>query len=394
MKNLYQHLALKNTPVCASALHGGNIYEVKQRPVLDFSANINPLGIPPRIKKLLSRQLKDLIHYPDPKAHRLVTALARYWKVNPVRELRSFTPLEMAPRNAGFLTGLKSAAFSNGVKEENVLVGNGSTELIYLILNAFRPDKVILPVPSFTEYERAARVSGSQVRFIQMLESEGFCLNFERINNCDMFFICNPNNPTGNLIVSNRADIRNIPVKRIVIDEAFMDFVPDERKRTFIPEAVCSKKIIVLRTLTKFFALPGLRIGYLIAHRDIIRILKKYQMPWSVNVLAQAAAQQCLNEKAFILRSKQLIAKERAFLYQRLDRIKGLKPYPSAANFLLVKIKDKRHTSARLKEQMLKKGILIRDCADFRALDKQFLRVAVRAHQENMQLARALEECV
>ncbi|MBN1363268.1 MAG: threonine-phosphate decarboxylase [Syntrophaceae bacterium] len=346
MENLYQH--------------GGNIYEVKQRLALDFSANINSLGIPPRIKKLLSNQLKDLIHYPDPEAHRLVAALARYWKV----------------------------------KEENVLVGNGSTELIYLILNAFRPDKVTLPVPSFTEYERAARISGSQVRFIHMLEGESFSLNFDHINNCDMLFICNPNNPTGNLIVSNRADIKNIPAKRIVIDEAFMDFVPDEKRYTLIPEAVRSKKIIVLRTLTKFFALPGLRVGYLIAHHNIIRMLKEYQMPWSVNLLAQVAAEQCLGEEAFIQRSKQLVEKERSFLYERLDRIKELKPYLSMANFLLVKIKNKGLASSCLKERLLKRGILIRDCANFRGLNKQFIRVVVRTHQENNQLAQILEECV
>ncbi|MFH1507555.1 MAG: threonine-phosphate decarboxylase CobD [Candidatus Omnitrophota bacterium] len=349
MKNLYQH--------------GGNIYEIKQNrktPILDFSANINPLGIPPRIKKLLNRQLKDLVHYPDPRAYHLVAALARYWKV----------------------------------KEENVLVGNGSTELIYLILNAFRPNKVILPVPSFTEYERAARTSGSQVRFIHMLEGEGFSLNFQHINNCDMLFICNPNNPTGNLIVSNRADIKNIPAKRIVIDEAFMDFVPNEKIHTFNLEAVRSKKIIVLRTLTKFFALPGLRVGYLIAHRDIIRILKEYLMPWSVNLLAQVAAEQCLREGVFIEHSKQLIAKERAFLYERLSRIRGLKPYPSAANFLLVKIKDKCFTSSWLKERLLKNGILIRDCANFRGLRKKFIRLAVRTDKENIRLLQALEECV
>lgn len=348
MENLYQH--------------GGNIYEIKRREwasVLDFSANINPLGIPSRINKLLNKQLKDLVHYPDTKARHLTATLARYWKI----------------------------------KEENVLVGNGSTELIYLILNAFRPDKVILPVPSFTEYERAAKISGSQVRFIPMLEGEGFSLNFDHINNCDMLFMCNPNNPTGNLIVSNHADIKNIPAKRIVIDEAFMDFVPDEKIHTFIPEAIRSKKIIVLRTLTKFFALPGLRVGYLIAHRDIIQILKEHQMPWSVNVLAQAAAQQCLSEDAFMQRSKQVITKERAFLYEQLSRIKGFKPYPSVVNFLLVKIEGRRITSACFKERLLKKGILIRDCANFRGLDKQFIRVAVRTHKENMQLVQAFRAC-
>jgi threonine-phosphate decarboxylase len=349
MENLYQH--------------GGNIYETKQKKqasVLDFSANINPLGIPPRIKKLLSRQLKDLVHYPDTKAHCLVAALARYWKV----------------------------------REENVLVGNGSTELIYLILNAFRPDKVILPVPSFTEYERAARISGSQIRFIHILEGESFSLNFDRINNCDMLFLCNPNNPTGNLMINSRVDIAGISAKRIVIDEAFMDFVPEEKAHTFIPLAAASKKFIVLRTLTKLFALPGLRVGYLIARRDVIRSLKEYQMPWSVNVLAQIAAEQCLSEDAFIQRSKQLIEKERAFLYEQLKRIRELKPCPSVANFLLVKIKDKRLISSSLKKGLLKKNILIRDCANFRGLDERFIRVAVRTHKENICLVRALKKCI
>jgi len=170
-----------------------------------------------------------------------------------------------------------------------------------------------------------------------------------------------------------------------------MDFVPDEKMHTLIPGATHSKKIIVLRTLTKFFALPGLRLGYLIAHRDIIRVLKDYQMPWSVNILAQVAAEQCLSEGAFIKHSKQLIANERAFLYERLGLIKGLKPYPSVANFILVKLKDRYLTSACVKERLLKKGILIRDCANFRGLGKQFIRVAVRTHKENMRLLQTLE---
>ncbi len=344
MENLYQH--------------GGNIYEVKQRSVLDFSANINPLGIPPRVKKLLSKQLKDLIHYPDPEAHRLVAALVRYWKV----------------------------------KEENVLVGNGSTELIYLILNAFQPDKVILPAPSFAEYERAARISGSRIRFIYMLEGEGFCLNFSHVDNCDMLFMCNPNNPTGNLIVNNRADIKNIPVKRIVIDEAFMDFVPDEKRYTFILEAVRSKKIIVLRTLTKFFALPGLRVGYLIAHRDIIRFLKEYQIPWSVNVLAQEVAGAVLHDKQYIDKTRFLIEKEREFLFRGLSAINGLLPYPSVANFILVKIKDSLMSAAKLRQNLIHKGILIRDCANFRGLNNKYFRIAVRLRADNLRLLEVLEK--
>jgi threonine-phosphate decarboxylase len=343
--------------------HGGNIYEIKRRyhkDVIDFSANINPLGIPLQIKKLLRQETSGLSHYPDPESHNLRSAVARYWNVS----------------------------------EENVLAGNGSTELIYLILNAFQPPVLTLPAPSFSEYERAARILKKKVRFIPLSADKDFSLNTRQIKDCGMLFLCNPNNPTGNLVVENCADIENIPAKRIVIDEAFLDFVQDEKERTFIPEAVRSKRIIVLRTMTKLFALPGVRVGYVIAHKDIIRILKRYQIPWSVNVLAQRAAEYALSEDAFMQRSKQLIEKERFFLYEALSRIKGFKPYPSVANFILVKIEDRHITSMRLKEKLIKKGILIRDCANFRGLNERFVRAAVRTHKENRRLIRALEECV
>jgi threonine-phosphate decarboxylase len=341
--------------------HGGNVYEAKgnhKGPVLDFSANINPLGIPRRIRELLSSQVKKLIHYPDPQVRRFRAAIARYWDVG----------------------------------EENVLTGNGSTELIYLILNTFRPAKVTLVVPSFTEYERAARLSGSKINFIHLLKDKGFRLDISGVKSCDMTVLCNPNNPTGNLLIENRAGFENISSRHIVIDEAFMDFMHNESSYNFIREAVRSKKIIVLRTLTKIFALPGLRAGYVISHRDNIRILTQYQPPWSVNVLAQVAGEYLFGEEAFMQRSRRFIERERNYLYEALARIKGLKPYPSVANFLLVKIMSKQATSARLKERLLKKGILIRDCANFRGLNEYFLRVAVRSRKENIRLIQALRE--
>ncbi|MFH1077105.1 MAG: threonine-phosphate decarboxylase CobD [Pseudomonadota bacterium] len=343
--------------------HGGNIYEISsryRRDIIDFSANINPWGIPFLTRRLLRQKLNALVHYPDPDSQSLKAVIADYWKI----------------------------------KEENILVGNGSTELIYLIFNAFRPAVVALPVPSFTEYERAAMLVKSKISFVRLYAEEEFCLDCSRIDNSDMVFLCNPNNPTGNLLIKNCADIKSILAKRIVIDEAFMDFVRNEDEYTFVTEAIRSKGVIVVRTFTKFFALPGLRAGYIIAHKDTICGLKKYQMPWTVNVLAQAASQRALSENAFIQRSKEFIAKESSFLYKRLGRIKGLKPYPSAANFLLVKIEHKHITSSCLKERLLKKGFFVRDCANFRGLDKQFIRVAVRTRKENMQLAQALEECV
>ncbi|MCM8823322.1 MAG: threonine-phosphate decarboxylase CobD [Candidatus Omnitrophica bacterium] len=349
MRNLYEH--------------GGNIYDIeprKQKFILDFSANINPLRIPLTVKKSLHRYLNDLVFYPDPKSRLLITTISDYWKI----------------------------------KEENLLVGNGSTELIYLVLNAFRDSKVTIVVPSFTEYERAGKISNCKLEFVFLKENKNFCFNPSDIKKTDILLICNPNNPTGNFIVNSWQKLLDIPAGKIFIDEAFMDFIPDEKKYTFIPLAVSSKKFIVFRTFTKFFALAGLRIGYLIAHKDIVRILKKYQIPWNVNILAQRVAAQCLKETLFIKLSKQLIEKERKFLYQRLCQIKGLKPYSSVTNFLLVKITKKHLSSSVLKKKLLEKGILIRDCANFRGLDNSFIRVAVRKHKENLKLIRALEGCI
>ena len=176
------------------------------------------------------------------------------------------------------------------------------------------------------------------------------------------------------------------------MDESFMDFLPDERKYTLIKEAQKSKKIIVLRTLTKFFALAGLRVGYLAAHKSNIDFLKKYQAPWSVNVLAQKAGERVLSDKAYIDKTKKFMDEEREYLYTRISNIRGLSPFISTANYILMKIEDEELTSFTLKGRLLKKGILIRDCSNFRGLDRRFIRVAVRSRRENLKLVKTLEK--
>lgn len=342
--------------------HGGNIYAVKRRfkkEVIDFSANINPLGLPSQIKKIIYKNFASILHYPDPEAN-IIRKLAQYW----------------------------------GVKEKNILLGNGSTELIYLIASCFMPKTTLIPVPTFSEYERAARNIRSKIKFVNLDEKEDFRLNPNRLSDSDILFLSNPNNPTGNLIFTDSRMLEELPYKLIVIDEAFMDFLPDEKKYTLIWKAAKSKRIIVLRTFTKFFALPGLRIGYLVAHRDIIKALKKYQMPWSVNVFALKAAECLLVDKSYINNTRQFIEKEKRFLFKAIAEIGGLKPYPSVTNFLLIKIEDKNLSSSFLTKRLIQKGILIRDCANFRGLSNKFVRVAVRTHRENLKLIGALKKII
>lgn len=339
--------------------HGGNIYGIRKKrleKIIDFSANINPLGLPLQVKRIICENFNRILHYPDPQARGITRAISQYW----------------------------------GIKEENILLGNGSIELIYLIAFCFKPKTTLIPAPTFSEYERAVRTVKSKIKILNLKEADGFRCNISGIGSSDMSFFCNPNNPTGNLLFETGGIIDKLPVKLVVIDEAFMDFLPDQKDHTLIDRAVKSKKIVVLRTFTKFFALPGLRIGYLLACKEIVNKLKKYQPPWSVNSLAQQAGQMILIDNGYIRKTYELIAKERDFLFKQIAKIEGLNAYPSFTNFILVKIENKNMTSIYLEKKLMKYNILIRNCANFKGLSNKFIRIAVRTRKENVKLIRSL----
>jgi threonine-phosphate decarboxylase len=342
-------------------LHGGDIYEARrkyQKEVIDFSANINPLGLPGRIRKLLRDSIDTVLHYPDPHAKDLTKAIAKYW----------------------------------GVGEENILAGNGSIELIYLLAVAFKPKTALITAPDFSEYERAMAVVKSRMRFLNLKEEDGFRFDISQVAASDFFIISNPHNPSGNIVVSGYDEIERMPAKTIVIDEAFMDFVAGEKNCTMIPRAVKSRKVFVLRTMTKFFALPGLRCGYIVGHKDVIQMLRRYQAPWSINALAQIASGDLLEDKEYIKKTRWYVDAERKRLINELAQIAGLRTFPSAANFVLVKIEKKGVNSQFLSERLLEKGIMIRDCSNFRNLSNAFIRIAVRKKDENTFLIETLKE--
>jgi threonine-phosphate decarboxylase len=355
-------------------LHGGNIYEIERKykkEIIDFSANINPLGLPQEVKRALYKNFDKILHYPDLNAAGLVQKIAKYW----------------------------------GVNKKNILLGNGSAELIYLIAAAFRPGNTLIPMPTFSEYERAAKSAGSKISFLRLRASDHFRLNLSSVNllprqnlrqraGADLFFLCHPNNPTGNFIVNSSKSIERLINGLVVVDEAFMDFLPDQENYTLVWKAAKSKKIAVLRTFTKMFALPGLRIGYLVAHEDTIRRLKKHQPPWNTNSLAQLTAELILENKEYVKKSVRLVEKERRFLSNEIAKIGRFNPYPSLTNFLFIKIKGANFTSSLLRERLIQKGILIRDCANFRGLGNKFVRIAVRLHRENLKLIEALKEVI
>lgn len=338
--------------------HGGNIYKIRREygeDVIDFSANINPLGLPPAVKRAVNENFDKILHYPDSQATDLVKKIAEYW----------------------------------GISEKNLLLGNGSVDLIYLITASLRPRTALIPIPTFSEYERACRNVNSEIHFLRLKEREGFILPFP-LSLADIIFLCRPNNPTGNFILNDPEKMEQMGSRLVVVDEAFMDFMPDQKDYTLIWKAVKNKKFVVLRSFTKLFAMPGLRIGYLVAHEDMINTLRQHQIPWSINSLAQVAAKEILNEGEYIDQTHRLIKKEKIFLLSQLAKIEGLRPYPSKTNFLLIKIDKAGMTSSLLTKGLIRKGVLIRDCSNFRNLDNTYIRIAVRSHKENLKLIEAL----
>ncbi len=365
-------LARREIPTLEPCKHGGEVLEVarterkKPEEILDFSANTNPLGPSPKALVALRDNLKQISFYPDPASFPLRLIIAR---------------------KLGISTG-------------NIIIGNGSTELIRLFAEVFieRGDEALIPAPTFGEYEIAVRKAGGKINFLK-LDPAGFCIKADEVvgqfrKRTKILFFCNPNNPTGQLIkrkdmlkIVKEASQRNILV---FIDESFMDFVNGNERFTLIRDVRAHPNLFVLRSLTKTFGLPGLRVGYGAGCEEMIELLHRAKTPWNVNVLAQIAAVAALGDDEYMVRARQLIVREREYLSRGFTKFKHLRVFPSDTNFLLLDIRGTGMTATQLKKELLRYGILIRDCSPFRGLDEYFVRIAVRRRKENARLLKAL----
>jgi threonine-phosphate decarboxylase len=330
---------------------------------LDFSANINPLGPPKGLKELLFREWDHLIRYPDPEVRELRTVIAQKYQL----DMRS------------------------------ILVGNGAAELIDLIVRCLRPEIAAVVDPTFSEYAEAMDKVNATVLSIPSSIKTGFAMPFnalmEACEKVDLLFLGQPNNPTGQwmnreqlLSLLKKAEIDNT---LLVLDEAFIDFLPDETEISLIREAQQSHHLAVIRSMTKFYAIPGLRLGYVVAHPDRIDSMKRLQVPWSVNHLAQKAGVLALTDHEYELQTRKVIAEERAWLAAELRKL-GFTPYEGAANFILVQMGRLRWDASTLQQRLAERGILIRRCANFIGLDDDFFRIAVRTRADNERLLENL----
>lgn len=344
--------------------HGGNIDEIKKRfcpdraDILDFSSNINPLGPPQEVKKILTHSFKNIVNYPQPDSKGARRSLSRYL----------------------------------GIPQENLLITNGSIEAIYLVGRLLGQKESLIITPTFSEYERAVRANKGRCLYIQ---ENGACGQaYKQIPKIDALFICNPNNPTAKVLsceellpLAGKCQAGNV---LLIIDEAFIDFLPDPEKISLLKYRRRFSNVIIIRSLTKFFALAGLRVGYIVAHRKLIGRLSNFSFPWAVNSLAQQTLSRVIFNAAYIKKSRHFIAKEKDFLFNKLARIESIRPYYPSVNFILCKISRDNITSHRLFVKLAKKGIFIRDCSNFRGLTNRYFRLGVKTRIANLRLIKEL----
>ena len=327
--------------------HGGAAVR-DGKPLLDFSVSVNPLGPPQTVLKVLRQDLHAVARYPDPECQKLTAQLEALHAVEP----------------------------------NQIVVGNGSNELIYAIARACRPKRVAIAEPTYTEYLRASLLVGAEVDH-WLAEGDTFELQPFNAEEADLVWLCNPNNPTGQLWAAQdlASWIKSQASSLFVVDEAFLPFLRYEAERSLIPATGALTNLIVLRSLTKVFGLPGLRLGYAVSNAALAERIRAQLVPWSVNALAQIAGLAALRDRDFMRETHAWLETERLFL-RNLDPLRNLEVMPSHSNFILLRLRGV--TSGWLRQKLQSNGIEIRDASNFVGLDSRFVRVAVRTASDNV----------
>ncbi|MGD8189869.1 threonine-phosphate decarboxylase CobD [Brevibacillus ginsengisoli] len=345
----------------AEELYGRPMDDRSMRQWLDFSANMNPFGPPKVVAKIMQEKWQEIAHYPDPAVRELRRKLAKQYQL----------------------------------PEESILVGNGAAELIDLVVRVLRPKVTAIARPSFSEYEEAVVKTGGSIWDIPLHAEHDFILQEkelgEALEKSDTFFLGHPNNPTGKRVPLQHVQRILDAGKKLVLDEAFMDFLPEE-EQSFLQKATQNPDLIVIRSVTKFFAIPGIRVGFLVAHPSVIARLKELQVPWSVNYLAQLIGTAVWDESEYIEQTKRWLAMERPWLMDQL-RALGLRVFSSDTNFLLFSLPQQSTYSAKqVQKHLAKRGILLRDASLFKGLNESYCRCAIRLRQDNERFVAAFKE--
>ena len=342
------------------------VYHLNQKDIVKFGANVNPLGLSENVKKQLASHLDILSSYPD----------------------RDYTTL----RNT-------ISEYCN-VPAEFILPGNGSSELIALLIQERNPKHTLILGPTYSEYSRELSFSGSTQEYYHLREKDNFVLNVDDLchtleGKYDFLIICNPNNPTSSAIT--RENLRKLLTfcaeKNIfvMIDETYVEFAPDISEITSVTLTKEFTNLMVLRGVSKFYAAPGMRLGYgITGNLDFLKKMKEKQVPWSLNSLGALAGELMLQDKDYIHRTRELILSERTRLLQALEEIPTYKTYPAYANFILLKIQKPSFTSYDIFDACIRHGLMIRDCSSFECLDGEYIRFCIMNPEDNTRLLNIL----
>lgn len=341
-------------------IHGGDIY--RHPDVLDFSANINPLGTPPSVMKAAGKGLEKIRNYPDVKKEALIKALAKY---------------ENTP-------------------EEYIICGNGAAELVFSLVWALKPRRALMAVPTFAEYGQALEAVECETEEYLLKEERGFVLGEDFpdkiTGETDIVFLCNPNNPTGVLIPEKLIDEILERCHRhhvfLVLDECFTDFLEKPELATKKEKLSEYPDFFILKAFTKRYAMAGLRLGYgLCSNQKVLERMKTVTQPWNISIPAQEAGVAALKEESYVNKARQIVSLESQWIKKELCNL-GMKIYDSRANYIFFQGPE------GLANAVLNYGVMIRDCSNYRGLTGGYYRTAVRLHEENEQLIRAVEKAL
>ena len=347
--------------------HGANVdnmakqFGKDEKDIIDFSSNVNP-HIISNLGKYVLEGLEKSRSYPDINYTNLRNNISDYINVD----------------------------------SELIIPGNGATEIIYLLMKSIKKRIAILN-PTFSEYGRGAKLNNLEVIDFHLKEENNFSIDLDEIQNnmdrCDSLFVCNPNNPNGKVKDLNELlDLMIENDKLLIVDETFMEFVGEEEKYSLIGRINQTENLFILKAVTKFFGMPGLRLGYgVTSNKQIIKNIYEYKEPWTINSFAENLSNYLFKDKDYISSSKEYYVNERKFMLQELRNIPKLKVYDTDTNFVLMKLEDGESNSLKL-ELFEKYNILIRDASNFIGLDKGYFRVAIKGHEDNKALIEALKK--
>lgn len=343
-------------------------YGIKKEDIIPFAGNVNPLGISPLLKKSMASHIESISEYPDRDYKELRSTLALYCNV----------PME------------------------HIIVGNGATEMISLTMQLLRPKHALLLSPTYSEYTREIDLVGGHVEEYFLREDLDFKLDLNNLiskltDDIDLLAICNPNNPTSSAL--NTEEITKILTHCklhdifVMIDETYVEFAPDINEITAVPLTQEFTNLMVLRGISKFYAAPGMRLGYgITGNMDFLAKMREKQTPWSLNSLGAYAGELMFKDQEYIQKTRNLILSERDKLYKELKEIPTYKVYPAYANFILLKIQKPGLTSSDAFEACIKEGLMIRDCASFQCLDGEFIRFCIMMPEDNARLLNVLKQ--